>query len=353
MISIEDPFGEAMVGQRLAHYLSARFERHTTIESVKRFTVGFSWMTYGFVAVYSDADGLQRQRLVLRIGPPTGLFAPYVASHEFTLLQALLGHGVPIPKVFFYSDDSEEFGAPFFISQHMSGVAPLPWIAPGTEAFPSDIRQKLSHQFVQSLAALHNFEWQRTPVRDLAKQVNIDNTAAQQLDYWEKSLRRWQLRVYPVVEQAVVWLSANCPVAPKIVIVHGDYRIGNFLVDGEEITAILDWELVHMGDPHEDLAFMSLRAFGGKALDGRFLACHLLTREELYAQYTQATGTTVQVGAIRFYELFNIFKLFVIHVGAIRCFEDGQFTDLRMPAMGAQVPRLLLQLQKSLDEAVA
>ena len=56
MISIEDPFGEAMVGKRLAHYLSARFERHTTIESVKRFTAGFSWMTYGFVAVYSDAD---------------------------------------------------------------------------------------------------------------------------------------------------------------------------------------------------------------------------------------------------------------------------------------------------------
>jgi hypothetical protein len=57
----------------------------------------------------------------------------------------------------------------------------------------------------------------------------------------------------------------------------------------------------------------------------------------------------VQPASVLFYELFNAFKLFAIHVGATRCFEDGVFTDLRMPAMGAQIPRVLLQMEKALE----
>ncbi|CAN5919368.1 phosphotransferase family protein [soil metagenome] len=349
---VRDPFSEAVVGERLTTFLSQRHLAPTRIEAVKRFTVGFSWMTYGFVASWSGATGPERRRLVLRIGPPTGLFAPYLASPEFTVLHAVQGHGVPVPGVHLFSDGAEDFGAPFFIAEHMPGSAPLPWVAPGQEAFEPVLRAKLAEQFVSSLAALHRFDWQHSPVASFATDVTPGNAAARQVAHWEDALRRWQLREYPVVEQTLAWLKSNCPPAPHVAIVHGDYRIGNFLVEQDRITAVLDWELVHLGDPHEDLAFMCLRAFGGKSVGGHFLVCHLLTREALYERYGALSGMAVRPASVLFYELFNAFKLFVIHVGATRCFEDGAFTDLRMPAMGAQIPRVLLQIEKAL-EAVA
>ena len=349
---VEDPFAEAVVSQRLSTFLTERNQAPTQIESLRRFTVGFSWMTYGFVATWIASAGPQRQRLVLRIGPPSGLFAPYRASPEFTVLRALEGGAVPVPRACFFSDGSELFGGPFFICEHVEGTAPLPWVAQGQAAFEPVLRARLAEQFVASLAALHRFDWRGSPVAGLAGDVSLANAAALQVTQWEESLRRWQLREYPVVEQSLVWLRTHCPTAPRVAIVHGDYRIGNFLVDQGRISAVLDWELVHLGDPHEDLGFMCLRAFGAKAPDGSFLVCHLLTREALYERYSALSGMAVQPASVGFYELFNAFKLFVIHVGATRCFEDGQFTDLRMPAMGAQIPRVLLQIEKAL-EAVA
>jgi aminoglycoside phosphotransferase (APT) family kinase protein len=344
----EDIFGEATVGERLATFLTAQNGSPTRVEAVRRFTAGFSWMTYGFVAEWTGKAGLERQRMVLRIGPPTGLFAPYRASPECIVLRALRGHGVPVPRIHFFSDAPEVFGAPFFICEHVAGTAPLPWVAPGQAAFDPILRARLAEQFVAALAALHRFNWRDSPVAALAEEVSPDNAAARQVALWEQALRRWQLREYPVVEQALSWLLTHCPLAPHVAIIHGDYRIGNFLVDKKEISAVLDWELVHMGDPHEDLGFMCLRAFGGKASDGSFLACHLLTRETLYERYTALSGMPVRSASVGFYELFNVFKLLVIHVGASRCFEDSGFSDLRMPAMGAQIPRVLLQIEKAL-----
>ena len=350
--STDDLFGETVVRERLSAFLTRCNGALTQVESLKRFTVGFSWMTYGFIAAWSAPAGPQRQKLVLRIGPPSGLFAPYRASPEFTVLRALQGSAVPVPRAFYFSDASDVFGGPFFICEHVAGTAPLPWVAPGRAAFEPALRARLAEQFVASLAALHWFGWRGSAVAGLAGNVAMGNAAARQVTLWEDALRRWQLREYPVVEQSLAWLRTHCPDAPHVAIVHGDYRIGNFLVDQGKITAVLDWELVHLGDPHEDLGFMCLRAFGGKAADGSFLVCHLLTREALYERYAALSGMPVQPASVAFYELFNAFKLFVIHVGASRCFEDGKFTDLRMPAMGAQIPRVLLQIEKAL-EAVA
>ena len=62
-----------------------------------------------------------------------------------------------------------------------------------------------------------------------------------------------------MLEWAAIWLSEHAPGALSSGIVHGDFRIGNFLVDEGHITAILDWELVRLGDPVEDLGWICMR----------------------------------------------------------------------------------------------
>ncbi len=121
--------------------------------------------------------------------------------------------------------------------------------------------------------------------------------------------------------------------------------MGNFLVRNGSISAILDWELVHLGDPHEDLGWMCMRAFRGRSP----LMCHLVARDELYRSYQELSGIAVDPRAVNFYEIFGTFRLAVMHVGAPNCFEGGNFDDLRMAAMGAQLWRLLSQLERSLS----
>jgi len=342
--TINDPFSEAVVGERLAALLSQRNGSATRIEGLRRFTVGFSWLTYGFRASWNDGAGAQARDLILRIGPPDGLFAPYKASTEFFALQALEHSGVPVPKVYWHSDSHAEFGAPFFICERVRGEAPIPWSADGGEVFSDAVREGLAEQFVAGLAALHRFDWRGTPVA-AGQDVRVDNAAARQIEFWDDTVARSGLRRFPAVAWALAWLRANQPVAPKVSIVHGDYRIGNFLEQDGRITAILDWELVHLGDPHEDIGFICLRAWSGRSP----YLCQLIRREDLYRRYQELTGMAVDPAAVRYYEVLNNFKLFAIHAAAAGCFEAGRFNDLRMPAMGAQIPRLLLQLEKMIE----
>ena len=129
--------------------------------------------------------------------------------------------------------------------------------------------------------------------------------------------------------------------------VHGDYRIGNFLVADAKITAILDWELVHLGDPLEDLGWICMQAWRGRSP----YMCHLLTREELSDKYAVLTGMDVDAAALRYWEAFGTFKLAAMHLAAAYSFETRGFNDMRMAGMAAQIPRMLLQVEAALEQA--
>ena len=334
---------EGHVRQGLQRVLRLHTGAEVSIGALKRFPVGYSWLTYGFDANWSSAEGPQRRELILRLGPPNGLFAPYLAGPQFVTLQAVRGSGVPVPAVHWYSDTPEVFGAPWFICEKVAGRAPVMW----GENFSDQTRDALGEQLADSLAALHRFEWRGTPIENLSAGVAVENAARTQVDYWERAMRGWELRRIPMAESVLGWLHRNCPVAPRISVVHGDYRIGNFLYENDRITAILDWELVHLGDPHEDLGWMCQRTFR----PGTPLICTLIRREDLYARYQSLTGIEISPRAVHFYEVLGLFKFYVIDVGAERCFEEGRHNDLRLPSMSVQGPRLLLQLEKLIAEA--
>ncbi len=343
-----DPFDGEAVRTRLAGFLRDQVQDDVSVGSLRRFTVGFSWVTYGFRAGWKDGSaGYVERDLILRVGPPNGIFAPYKASPEFLTLQALQGSGVPVPKVYWYSDESDVLGAPFFVCDLVPGEAPIPWTHDGGPAFDDDRRENLGGQFVSALASLHNFEWQATPVAGIDGSTDVNRTASDQIDLWEALLARWSSRRVPMLELAAIWLRDNAPVAPKIAIVHGDFRIGNFLEANDRITAMLDWELVRLGDPIEDLGWICLQAWRGRSP----YMCHFFAREELRDRYAALTGTDVSLSAMRYWEAFGTYKLAVMHYGATHCFAERGFNDLRMAGMGAQIPRMLLQLETAMERA--
>lgn len=338
---------EQHVGQALQQALRRRLGSEVEIAALRRYPVGYSWLTYGFEAHWKSAQGPQQRALILRLGPPHGLFAPYQARPQFVMLQALKDSEVPVPGVHWYSDDADEFGAPFFICDKVAGRAPVMW----GETFSDTQRRALGEQFVDALAALHRYDWRGSAIETLETAPQVHDTARREVERWELALRGWQRRRIPMAESVLAWLRERAPPAPRISIVHGDYRIGNFLADftGDtaSITAILDWELAHLGDPHEDIGYMCQRTFR----PGTPLICTLIEREALYERYAARSGIALSRSAVHFYEVLGLFKFYAIDVAAEHCFESGRHNDLRLPSMAAQSPRLLLQLEKLIAEA--
>ena len=142
-------------------------------------------------------------------------------------------------------------------------------------------------------------------------------------------------------------MTAHAPVAPRVSIVHADYRLGNFLKQGTRITGILDWEMAHLGDPHEDIAWALLPMFNGGSRD----LFGLMPRREVLALYQQSCGIALDPEAVKYYEVFSLFKSATINLGAARRCEEGGYHDLRMAAMGTQAAPILKQLYKTMEAA--
>ncbi len=335
---------DATLVRRVATYLSAETGRPVAVDSVRRFPVGFSWLTYG-VAV-RGLDGPAEQELILRLGPDDGLFAPYSALPQVLAMQALQGTAVPVPQAWWHSDDPALLGAPFLFCEKAAGAALVPWVSPTEPPLPDDYRRALGTQFIDALAALHRVPWSGRPVAQLTPGITPQNAAQLTVDHLAAQIDRWAMRPYPLAEWGLRWLRDHAPVAPHVAIVHGDYRTGNFLEQGGTITAILDWELVHLGDPHEDLGWASLPMYKG----GSPYICRLAEPEWFYRRYGEQVGFTVDMGSVHYYQVFNFLKLAATHMAAARCFEDGRFNDMRMPAMGSQIATCLRQMDKCIQQ---
>lgn len=342
-----EPADVEAVRARLKSHVESVIGATFEIGPLKRFTVGFSWVTYGFRASWRDAKGAHDRDLILRVGPPNGIFGPYKASPEFLTLQALAGSAVPVPGVYWHSDSDTALGAPFIVCDLVPGEAPIPWTHDGGPAFDDDMRVEIGGQFVNALGALHAHTWQGTPAAYIGGCTDPRRTAVSQVDRWQDQLNQWSPRRVPMMEMAAIWLRDNAPVAPRISITHGDYRIGNFLMVGRRITAILDWELVQLGDPAEDLGWICMQAWRGKLP----YMCHFFTREELLERHAAASGIEVDMRSLRYWEAFGTYKLAVMHYGATFSFEKRGFNDLRMAGMGAQIPRVLLQVESAIGRA--
>lgn len=341
-----DPYDPEAVRARLLSFLQGVIA-DASISPLRRFTVGFSWVTYGFRADWREGGQPISRDLILRVGPPNGIFGPYHAWPEFVTLRALQDSSVPVPAVYWYSDDLSVLGAPFFICDLVPGEAPIPWTADGGPAFDDARRVTLGSQFVAALAALHDFRWQDTPVARIEGSRDVSRNGIDQIDHWMSLLAQWSPERIPLVELAALSLREGAPRAARISITHGDFRIGNFLEVDDRITAILDWELVRLGDPVEDLGWICLQAWRGRSP----FMCHFFEREELRDRYAALTGHDVALKDMAWWEAFGTLKLAIMHFGATDCFARRGFNDLRMAGMGAQIPRMLLQLETALERA--
>lgn len=174
-------------------------------------------------------------------------------ASEFRLLQVAHAHGVRVPKPLHYFPDLE--GREAFLMERLNGesigtrVVRRPEYAWAREKLPGTMAEELAkiHHIPLAEVAFLPSPGERAPY-----QVALD-TAYRDLDALEEP--------HPALEWGLLWLREHPPRPRPTVLVHGDFRVGNLMVDEEDLVAVLDWEFAHLGDPREDLAWPLVRAW--------------------------------------------------------------------------------------------
>ena len=190
--------------------------------------------------------------------PPVGAFLPSAndVSREYRYLSALRDTPVPVPPVYAFCDDVEVIGAPFYVMERLHGIVPheldaVAHLTPGQG-------RGLSERFVEVLRAIHAVDIDAVGLGDAAKRTGY---LERQVTRWTDQWHRAKEQDSPVIDELARRLGATIPTSPATTVVHGDYRLGNVMIGGDdptEIVGVFDWEMATLGDPLADVGYTLL-----------------------------------------------------------------------------------------------
>jgi aminoglycoside phosphotransferase (APT) family kinase protein len=310
---------------QIAAYLAHRMPeaREIIVDELGRIYGGSSQETFRFRAAWQAGGETINRRLILRRDATAGLV---VAERdlEYNVYRALAGQGLPIPGVYFLELDSKWLERPFFIMDLCPGK-------PGSPFVPSDTYdghgRTIGKQYWSILGQLAAIDHRAVGLESLRNGKATSRFWALELDRWEGILVDNEALIEPAVRGALRWMRRNPPPEPaKACIVHGDYRSGNFLFTDEgTISAILDWEMCHIGDPLEDVAW---------GIDPFWPITRHCPLDHGLKRWEAASGMTVDRVALDWWMLFTAVKACAIWTTAANSFASGKNREMTMALSG-------------------
>ena len=263
---------------------------------------------------------------VLRL--PTAASGPRAISTQRAALEAVASSTVPAPRLLWFDDGEQNpFGCPFIVMERLPGDVPVGW-----HELPEPRRTALAEDAIDVLVRLHAVDVDRTQVGKTTGSPLMD------LD----GLQRLFARLAPLpsaVTTALWWLGRHRPstVSPRV-IVHGDYRMGNFVVEGERISGVLDWEMAAPGEALVDLAWCFIPVFELPGVD----------EVAMVSRYAARTGLTIDPQEWHWHRLLGYTRLAYYALAGTRAFDAGRSADLRLAALRLQLPVTLDRLAATL-----
>ena len=287
-------------------------------------TGGHSNLTYKV----TGADGTN---YVLR-RPPLGsvLATAHDMGREHKIISGVGRTTVPVPEALGLCQDVSVNDAPFYIMSYVDGVVPHDAETVEAEMADHDVRRKLSQSVVDVLAELHLTDPATVGLGDLGRtEAYLDR----QLRRWSKQWEASKTRELAAMDQAFRLLTEAKPEQRYTGIVHGDYRLGNMLVDPAQgqVSAVLDWELCTLGDVMADIGYVLNNWIQpedetlGEVTVSPTRAGGFYSREEMVDAYAKATG--FEVANADYYRAFQYWRLAAIVEGVLARYEKGVMAD--------------------------
>jgi aminoglycoside phosphotransferase (APT) family kinase protein len=281
----------------------------------------------------SDADG---KEFVLRRPPLHGVLpTAHDMGREHRIIAALGPTPVPVPEAMAFCDDADVIGAPFYVMSYVAGVV-LNDLDTAEAELDLDARAHAGESLVDALVELHAVDIDAVGLGDLARREEL---VRRQLKRWYAQFEASKSREVPAVDRAHEILAARIPEQVESTVVHGDFRLGNCVVDTRgEILAVLDWEICTLGDPRADIGYvLATWAEPGDPLraddHNPTVAPGFTTRGALLERYADRSGR--DVADIPYFVAFSFWRLACILEGVLSRSASGARGD-----MGADVDYL-------------
>jgi aminoglycoside phosphotransferase (APT) family kinase protein len=267
-------------------------------------------------------------RWVLRRDPPGGRsFVPLEA--EFAVVQAMSAAGVPVPSPLHLELDGGGFGTAGYLMDYVEGTSVAPRVL-RRDAYAA-ARERLPAELGAALGRIHSVELEEA---EGVASAGAD-PARGACELWEAELDRIG-EPLPAVEAGLRWLRLNPPPPPeRSALVHGDFRLGNIIVDEDGLAAVIDWELCHRGDPAEDVGWLCIRSwrFGN---DERPVA-GLGELDEFLSAYEGAGGAPPDPERLQWWEAMGNVKWAVICARQAHDHLDGRRRSHELASLGRRI----------------
>lgn len=309
--------------------------RDIALTDIVRTASGLSRENWPFDVAFTTPAGREMHRLVLR-RDPTGSVLETDRRVEFAVLRALETTDVRAPRPMWLDSEGEFLGRPSVVMERCEGTCDYFVLNGGSSQLPEAARVALAHEFCEVMAGIHRVDKAATGLTEVFTDPGADG-AGQAIEEWQSYLHRQQLESHPELEIVISWLLANKPAAQASVLVHGDFKPGNALVRDGHVSAVLDWETAHLGDPLEDVGWITnpLRAREHQ-IPG------LWERAQIFRHYEKVTGFTVDEAAVHFWNVFANFKLTAILLTGVRTAIEG--TGDRLYAGPTRLVKMLFRM---------
>lgn len=310
MTAAEDSLSPALFTSLLQRHLDPALE----CVALQRATAGNAQEVW-----FADAavpDGTSRS-LVIRRSAAAGTADETDRSSEYAVLKALAGQGFPVPAVHWLESDPSALGRPYFVMDRMPGRSP--------GRLGAGERREISRQIGHWLARLHAVDAASLPL-ELSRPPDRSAATRTELARWRERYLQRRLAPIPMLGALLAWLEAHAPEsAARPCLLWGDPGPHNVLVDGDRVTALLDWEFAHVGDPLEDLGVAVWSCLGG------------YDSEDVVGAYEVEAGPVERSG-LRYFEVFASVTRSIMLLGGIAAYTRGH----ARPSLAALGQHLLL-----------
>jgi aminoglycoside phosphotransferase (APT) family kinase protein len=337
---------------KIEEYLGQKFEaENLKITSVWKNLEGWSMETFSIGIKYNKDGKETEQDIILRKEPVSGLLEPYDASIEYRVLSALSKTEVAIPKTFWYEPDPEVMGLPFYVMEKVEGIVHFIKMTfdPNYRLIPDEEeRESLADGFVKNISLIHNADWKELGLDFLGDPGAGTGSALKQVEYWEEVINRAGFGKKPVVTYTLNYLKDNLVENDKVTLVHGDYRTGNFIAKDKKIVSVLDWEMVHLGDPMEDISYIIGTAW--RSARPHLLVSHLISKDDFFKRYEDESGIKIDKDKLKFYHILINFKSIGIAATAANAFKTKTNKDLKPGVFGNTLHVQFFNMMRALNK---
>jgi len=319
--------------EALSNWLSAHVEGYAGPLAIEQFKGGQSNPTYKLITPQAE--------YVMRAKPgPVAKLLPsaHAIEREFTVMRALAGSEVPVPRMLALCEDESVIGRAFYVMEFMRGRVLWDQTLPGMS---NDERGAIYREMSRVIAALHSVDIDAAGLGSYGKPGNYFE---RQIGRWSKQYQASITQPIEAMDQLTAWLPAHMPASARdpaqVSIVHGDYRLDNLVFHPTEprVIAVLDWELSTLGHPLADFSYHCMswhirNSGAARGLGGADIASlGIPTEREHLRRYCELSGR-VDLEAIEadwnFYLAYNLFRIAAILQGIAKRVEAGTASSER------------------------